>query len=63
MFHVGYMFDVVCRNITGRIDGVGCSTYSVTFYKDGKFYFMADVFESTIINNLKCGTYVERGYL
>lgn len=60
MFKNGFTFKVVKNNIIGQIDGVTTTgIYSVVFYKNGSIYYRADVYEGTIINNLKSGFYKE----
>lgn len=63
MFQKGFSFKVTKNGITGIINGVvdnfSSRIYSVSFYENGKLYYMADVFEETISNNLKYGYYEE----
>ena len=60
MYKIGFKFEVVKNGIIGIIDGVTTTgIYGVAFFEDGSFYFHADVYEGTIINNLKIGAYKE----
>lgn len=62
MYKTGFSFKVTKNGIIGVVDGVSNSLsskiYSVSFYENGNLYYMADVFEETITNNLKYGHYV-----
>ncbi len=62
MYKKGFSFKVTKNGIIGVVDGVSNSLsskiYSVSFYENGNLYYMADVFEETITNNLKYGHYV-----
>ena len=62
MYKKGFSFKVTKNGITGIINGVvdnfSSRIYSVSFYENGELYFIADVFEETITNNLKYGDYV-----
>lgn len=58
MYKCGFKFKVTNKNITGEIDGVSTTgIYSVVFYENGSMYYRADVYESTITNNIKYGVY------
>lgn len=62
MYKKGFSFKVTKNGIIGVVDGVSNSLsskiYSVSFYENGNLYYMADVFEETITNNLKYGHYI-----
>jgi hypothetical protein len=62
MYKTGFSFKVTKNGIIGVVDGISNSLsskiYSVSFYENGNLYYMADVFEETITNNLKYGHYV-----
>lgn len=58
MYKNGFRFEVTKNGIIGEIDGVTTTgIYSVCFYENGSMYYRADVYESTITNNLKIGAY------
>lgn len=58
MYKNGFRFEVTKNGIIGEIDGVTTTgIYSVCFYQNGEMYYRADVYESTITNNLKVGAY------
>jgi hypothetical protein len=59
MFKNGFRFRVKKNGIIGEITGYSAGIYGVAFFKDGEMYYMADVHEGTIVNNLKYGYYEE----
>lgn len=62
MYKKGFSFKVTKNGIVGIVDGINSDVfsrvYSVSFYENGNLYYVADVFEETITNNLKYGHYV-----
>ena len=58
MIKNGFKFKVKKNGIVGQVDGVTTTgIYSVCFYQNGEMYYRTDVYEGTIINNLKYGHY------
>lgn len=61
MYNKGFTFKVNKNGIIGVVNGINKSLtsniYSISFYENNNLYYMADVFEETITNNLKYGCY------
>ena len=60
MLKNGFSFEVVKNGIIGELDGLTRpGIWSVCFYENGSMIHRYDVYEQTIINNLKAGLYKE----
>lgn len=63
-FSKGFRFKVVKSGLIGIItsepyDWFGKTCYGVEYFENDEYYMTSDVFEFTIIANLKYGVYVE----
>ena len=58
MFEVGFSFKITENGLIGVINEITRpGLYSVSFYEGERLYLMADVWETTIEDNLKYGYY------